>query len=404
MSDFTLFLGKFLKQGTAIASLAPSSPWLSRTTVRNIDWERAGVIVELGAGTGPDHAGAGRAGRGPGCRVVVLERDPDFSRLLRERFDGRPDFDVIEGDVRDLAGILADRGIGQADSHRLRPARPLVPQGAPAQPLPRRGAGAQARGHLQPDHRAALGVPGLLPQVFRGRPVRLRAPQPAPRRRLFLPGRQAGLLSPDERNPPFAIESLARDTAQRFPGRRPSRGPPRCAAWSMPGSICMPGFARRRSRISTRSRPRSRVLRSLVRKARSTRFGRDHGFDRIRSVADFQSAVPLRTYEALWNDYLRERYPVFEDLTWPGRIPFLALTSGTTQGATKYIPVSREMVASNRKAAQTMVAFHMAARPASRLFHGRLFFLGGTTDLEQPAPGSTRGTSAVSPRSSSRRS
>ena len=53
-------------------------------------------------------------------------------------------------------------------------------------------------------------------------------------------------------------------------------------------------------------------------------------------------------------------YPVFEDLTWPGRIPFLALTSGTTQGATKYIPVSAEMVASNRKAAQTLLAFHMA--------------------------------------------
>ena len=115
MSDFTLFLGKFLKQGTAIASLAPSSPWLSRTTVRNIDWERARVIVELGAGTGPITRVLAEQAR-PGCRVVVLERDPDFSRLLRERFDGRPDFDVIEGDVRDLAGILADRGIGQADS------------------------------------------------------------------------------------------------------------------------------------------------------------------------------------------------------------------------------------------------------------------------------------------------
>ena len=74
----------------------------------------------------------------------------------------------------------------------------------------------------------------------------------------------------------------------------------------------------------------------------------------------------------------RSSYPVFENLTWPGRIPFLALTSGTTQGATKYIPVSREMVASNRKAAQTMVAYHLAARPDSRLFHGRLFFLGGS--------------------------
>ena len=45
------------------------------------------------------------------------------------------------------------------------------------------------------------------------------------------------------------------------------------------------------------------------------------------------------------------------------------------------------MVASNRKAAQTLLAFHMGARPDSRLFHGRFFFLGGSTDLNEPAPG-----------------
>ena len=80
-------------------------------------------------------------------------------------------------------------------------------------------------------------------------------------------------------------------------------------------------------------------------------------------------------------------YPVFDNLTWPGRIPFLALTSGTTEGATKYIPVSAEMAASNRKAARTALAFYLATRPDSRLFHGRLFFLGGSTDLNEPAPG-----------------
>jgi hypothetical protein len=138
-------------------------------------------------------------------------------------------------------------------------------------------------------------------------------------------------------------------------------------------------------------RSQASVLRRLIRKASRTIFGRDHGFDRIGSVADFQAAVPIRTYESLWETYLRDRYPVFEDLTWPGRIPFLALTSGTTQGATKYIPVSHEMVASNRKAAQTMLAFHLGSRPDSRLFHGRLFFLGGSTDLEQPAPGVYQG-------------
>jgi phosphatidylethanolamine/phosphatidyl-N-methylethanolamine N-methyltransferase len=114
MRDFFLFLGKFFKHGTAIASLAPSSRWLSRTTVRNIPWDRARVVVELGAGTGPiTKVLAERAH--PECRVIVLERDPDFARLLRERFADRANFDVVEGDVRDLAEILGRRGIAQAD-------------------------------------------------------------------------------------------------------------------------------------------------------------------------------------------------------------------------------------------------------------------------------------------------
>jgi phosphatidylethanolamine/phosphatidyl-N-methylethanolamine N-methyltransferase len=112
--DFSLFLGKFLRHGTAIASLAPSSPWLSRTTVRNVDWERARVVVELGAGTGPITKVLAEKAR-PDCRVVVLERDPDFARLLHERFDPLPNFDVIEGDVRNLTEILDHRGIGRAD-------------------------------------------------------------------------------------------------------------------------------------------------------------------------------------------------------------------------------------------------------------------------------------------------
>ncbi len=134
-----------------------------------------------------------------------------------------------------------------------------------------------------------------------------------------------------------------------------------------------------------------RTLLDLVAKARDTRFGRDHGFRSIRTVDDYRAAVPLRTYEDLWNDYLKAAYPTCDDLTWPGRIPYYALTSGTTQGATKYIPVTREMVASNKRAGFTMLAHHMAARPDSRIFRGRFFFLGGSTDLESPAPGVRQG-------------
>ena len=153
-------------------------------------------------------------------------------------------------------------------------------------------------------------------------------------------------------------------------------------------------YARNRVRNLAASDPvetQRRVLARLLKAASWTRFGRHHGFGTIRTVAEYQARVPLRTYEQLWDDYLKPHYPRFENLTWPGLIPYLALTSGTTQGATKYIPVSRQMVASNRKAAQTMVAYHLAARPDSRLFRGKIFFLGGSTDLETPTPGVRQG-------------
>ena len=151
-----------------------------------------------------------------------------------------------------------------------------------------------------------------------------------------------------------------------------------------------------RGRVATLDRldpvaAQAATLRRLLRTAANTRFGRDHRFATIRTPDDFRKAVPLRSYEDLWAQYLCDQYPVFEDLTWPGRIPYLALTSGTTTGATKYIPVSRTMVASNLKASRTMVAHHLAARPDSRLFRGKMFFLGGSTALDEPAPGVLQG-------------
>ncbi|MGO9470738.1 MAG: rRNA adenine N-6-methyltransferase family protein [Isosphaeraceae bacterium] len=114
MNDFALFLGKFLTQGTRIASVAPSSRWLSRTTLANIDWARVNTLVELGAGTGPITRVIAELAR-PDCRVVVIERDRDFARLLEERFESRANFDIVLGDVRELGSILADRDVAVVD-------------------------------------------------------------------------------------------------------------------------------------------------------------------------------------------------------------------------------------------------------------------------------------------------
>ena len=82
-------------------------------------------------------------------------------------------------------------------------------------------------------------------------------------------------------------------------------------------------------------------------------------------------------------------------------MPYYAVSSGTSTGKVKYIPCSREMVASNKKALDIFV-HHLRTRPNSRVFDGKSFVLGGSTDLKEQAPASTAATSAASPRATCR--
>ncbi len=133
------------------------------------------------------------------------------------------------------------------------------------------------------------------------------------------------------------------------------------------------------------------TLMKLVRTARNTRFGRDHDFSRLSSVADYQARVPVRYYEYFWDTYWKDAYPRLDDITWPGKVPYYALSSGTTSGATKYIPVTWDMVRSNKKAGFTTTALFRHANPAAKLFTGKFFFLGGSTDLRKQPDGSLAG-------------
>ena len=153
-------------------------------------------------------------------------------------------------------------------------------------------------------------------------------------------------------------------------------------------------YARQRLRRLAQMDPEQaqlRTLSSLIRKARRTQFGRDHGFSADWSLDDFRSRVPLRDYDAFWEAYWREPFPRLTDCTWPGPVPWFAVSSGTTTGATKYIPVSREMRRSNVRAGAELMVHHVANRPESRLLAGRVFMLGGSTGLVRRAPGVSSG-------------
>jgi hypothetical protein len=182
---------------------------------------------------------------------------------------------------------------------------------------------------------------------------------------------------------PRSTSRPATKTAMPVDVEAPSRVP-------LPGTPFLKLYAANRWRNLARedaAPAQRRELLKLVRAAERTRFGRDHRFHSIGDVAAYQKRVPLRTYGQLWDEYWEDPFPRLVDCTWPGTMPYYAVSSGTSTGKVKYIPCSREMVAANKKAALDIFVHHLRNRPGSRVFDGKSFVLGGSTDLKEQAAG-----------------
>jgi phosphatidylethanolamine/phosphatidyl-N-methylethanolamine N-methyltransferase len=82
----------------------PSSKALARNMARHVDPVPAGPILELGPGTGPVTAALVEHGIDP-ARLVLVEFNPDFCRLLRKRY---PTATVVQGDAYRLRRLVHD--------------------------------------------------------------------------------------------------------------------------------------------------------------------------------------------------------------------------------------------------------------------------------------------------------
>lgn len=126
---------------------------------------------------------------------------------------------------------------------------------------------------------------------------------------------------------------------------------------------------------------------NLIRKAKNTKFGKEHSFDKIRNLTQYQERVRLRKYDDFWNEYWKPTFPIVENSTWPGLVSYYCWSSGTTTGNRKFIPYSKEMAKSYNKAGIDLLVHHIRNRPKSKILGGKSFMLGGTTTTTQEAPG-----------------
>ena len=111
-SEALLFLKKNIQQPLVNASFVPSSPAAARAMLQSIDFSRIKTVVELGPGTGP-YTQAILERASSGCKVVVIEIDPDYVKLLREKFGER--IILVHAGAENFEKILRKHGIEKPD-------------------------------------------------------------------------------------------------------------------------------------------------------------------------------------------------------------------------------------------------------------------------------------------------
>ena len=124
-----------------------------------------------------------------------------------------------------------------------------------------------------------------------------------------------------------------------------------------------------------------KLLLSLVKTAEKTLFGREHQFENIKNVHDYQNQVQIADYEDL-KSYIEKVKRGQRDILWTETPEYFAKTSGTTSGS-KYIPISKEGMPFQIAAAQSAIFHYIAQKNNANFVNGKMIFLQGSPELEE---------------------
>lgn len=132
-------------------------------------------------------------------------------------------------------------------------------------------------------------------------------------------------------------------------------------------------------------------LKHLLMQAVGTEFGKAYNFKEILGTYrsrdshaffdSFRSEVPIHDYNRMYNDWWHLTLKGKKDVTWPGRVRYFALSSGTSEASTKHIPITKDMVKAIRKTSLRQILTLGKYDLPPQLFQKGIMMLGGSTDL-----------------------
>lgn len=112
-SQFFLFARIFLKHPSTVGWLMPSSPFLVDEVLKQIDWQRARVLVEYGPGMGAFTSKLLERMR-PDATLIALEVNPQFCRFLKESLHD-PRLHVLQESATEIDSVMNRMGFSHAD-------------------------------------------------------------------------------------------------------------------------------------------------------------------------------------------------------------------------------------------------------------------------------------------------
>ncbi|HYM79082.1 MAG TPA: rRNA adenine N-6-methyltransferase family protein [Candidatus Dormibacteraeota bacterium] len=112
-SAAALFARNFFKYPSMLGSIVPSSPFLVKDVMAQVDWDRARVLVEFGPGVGTITREALKRMRHDAV-LVVIELNEDFVQYLSSTIRD-PRLRIVQGSAAHVRRILAEQGLAPAD-------------------------------------------------------------------------------------------------------------------------------------------------------------------------------------------------------------------------------------------------------------------------------------------------
>ena len=125
-----------------------------------------------------------------------------------------------------------------------------------------------------------------------------------------------------------------------------------------------------------------RVFHYLLNRGRKTLYGTNNNFDTVKDEADFCAKVPIIAYENL-RPYLNKIIAEKEkNVLWDTPVKWIAMSSGTTEDKSKYLPVTKESLHNlNYRAGYQMMAMYTHHYPDSKYLLGKSLVLGGSQQI-----------------------